>query len=111
VGYGRYSSKEAYQTLQQLYSLLGLYSNFFRPVRKVIAKERRGSNVVKRYDAALTPYQRVLAAGCLSKADREELACQFLALNPASLRRRIEMLLRKLWPMASHNIQNERRAG
>lgn len=111
VGYGRYTSKEAYQTLQQLHSLLGLYGNFFRPVRKTIAKERRGSKTVKRYDRPLTPYQRVLAAGCLAEADREELASQYLSLNPASLRRRIETTLRRLWPLASYNIQNEKRAG
>jgi hypothetical protein len=111
VGYGRYTSKEAYQTMQQLHSLLGLYSNFFRPVRKITAKERRGSKVVKRYDRPLTPYQRVLAAGCLSEADREELVSQYLALNPASLRRRIENTLRRLWSLTSHTVQNQRRAG
>ena len=111
IGYGRYTSKEAYQTMQQLHSLLGLYSNFFRPVRKVIAKERRGSKVVKRYDRPLTPYQRVLAAGCLSEEDREDLVSQYLSLNPASLRRRIENILRRLWPLASYNVQNQRRAG
>ncbi len=111
VGYGRYASKEAYQILQQLHSLLGLYTNFFRPVRKVIAKERLGSKVVKRYDRPLTPYQRVLAAGCLSDEDREGLITQYLSLNPASLQRRIETTLRRLWPLAVYNIQNERRAG
>lgn len=111
IGYGRYASKEAYHIMQQLHSLLTLYNNFFRPVRKIVGKERRGSKVVKRYDRPLTPYQRVLAAGCLSEADREELASQYLSLNPASLQRRIENTLRRLWPLASYNIQNERRVG
>jgi hypothetical protein len=111
VGYGRYTSKEAYETMQQLYSLLGLYGNFFRPVRKIIAKERQGSKVVKRYDRPLTPYQRVLAAGCLREPDREELITQYLSLNPASLRRRIENTLRRLWSLACYNVQNEQRAG
>jgi hypothetical protein len=111
VGYGRYTSKEAYETMQQLYSLLGLYGNFFRPVRKIIAKERRGSKVVKRYDRPLTPYQRVLAAGCLSEPDREELISQYLSLNPASLQRRIKNTLHRLWSLASHNLHNEQRAG
>jgi len=111
VGYGRYASKEAYEVMQQLYSLLGLYGNFFRPVRKIIAKERRGSKVVKRYDRPLTPYQRVLAAGCLREPDREELISQYLSLNPASLQRRIENTLRRLWSLASHNLHNEQRAG
>ncbi len=111
VGYDRYSSREAYETMQRLHSLLVLYSNFFRPVRKIVAKERRGSKVVKRYDQPLTPYRRVLAADCLSEDVREELASQYLSLNPASLRRRIEQILRRLWPQASNAIQNERRAG
>jgi hypothetical protein len=111
VGYGRYTSKEAYQTPRQLHSLLRLYNNFFRPVRKTIAKERRGSKIVKRYDRPLTPYQRALASDCMSEADREELVSQYLSLNPASLRRRIETTLRKLWPLAAYNLQNERRAG
>jgi hypothetical protein len=111
VGYGRYASKEAYETMQPLYSLLVLYGNFFRPVRKVVAKERRGSKVVKRYDRPLTPYERVLASGCLSEADREELTSQYLSLNPASLRRRIENTLRQLWSLASYRVQDERRVG
>jgi hypothetical protein len=111
VGYGRYTSKEAYQTMQQLHSLLGLYGNFFRPVRKIVAKERRGSKVVKRYDRPLTPYQRVLAAACLSEAGQEELISQYLSLNPASLRRRIETTLRRLWSLASCTVQDERRVG
>lgn len=111
VGYGRYTSREAHETMQQLYSLLGLYGNFFRPVRKVIAKERRGSKVVKRYGQPLTPYQRVLASGCLRDPDQEQLISQYLSLNPASLRRRIEDTLRRLWSLASYNVHNERRAG
>jgi transposase InsO family protein len=111
VGYDHYSSKEAYEVMQQLYSLLGLYGNFFRPVRKTVAKERIGSKIVKRYDRPLTPYQRVLAAGCLSDAGRKELASQYLALNPASLQRRIETTLRRLWSLASHTIQDKKRAG
>jgi hypothetical protein len=77
----------------------------------VIAKERRGSKIVKRYDPPLTPYHRVLAAGCLSEADQEELVSQHRSLNPASLRRRIETTLHRLWSLASCNVQNHRRAG
>ena len=69
VGYDRYSSRAAWTVLQRLYGLLRLQHNFFRPVRKLLSKHRVGQHgSVKRYDAAQTPYQRVLAAGVLTAA-------------------------------------------
>jgi len=100
VGYDRYSSREAFELLHQLYPLLSLQNNFFRPVRKLVAKERLGSKVVKRYDEPQTPYQRLLAAGVLSEPARVALKKRFLALNPVELQRRIDQLLRRLWESA-----------
>ena len=55
VGYGRYDTMEELVVLNELYSHLRLYVNFFQPVRKLIKKERMGSKVIKRYDEAKTP--------------------------------------------------------
>ena len=66
VGYDRYTSRAALAVLQRFYGLLRLQHDFFRPVRKLVSKQRLGSKVIKRYDAAQTPYQRVLAAGVLT---------------------------------------------
>ena len=55
VGHDRYNSKAAYAAFQQLYSLLRLQVNFLRPVRKLIAKQRQGAKLVKRYDRPMTP--------------------------------------------------------
>src|SRR5262249_54009599 len=52
VGYDRYSSGAAQQALHRLYGLLRLQHNFFRPVRKLRSKQRRGSQIRKHYDAA-----------------------------------------------------------
>jgi hypothetical protein len=100
VGYDRYSSQKAFALLHQLYPLLSAYNNFFRLVRKLVAKERLGSKVVKRYDEPRTPYQRLLAAGVLSEPDRVTLERRLLALNPAQLQRSIDRLLRLLWQSA-----------
>ena len=97
VGYDRYSSRAAFEALQQLYPLLCLQLNFFRPVRKLVGKERLGAKVVKRYDDPRTPYQRLLASGSLSDASRAQLEKRYLATNPADLQRRIDGLLRQLW--------------
>ncbi|MGQ9572601.1 MAG: ISNCY family transposase [Dehalococcoidia bacterium] len=97
VGYERYSSRAALEVLGELYPLLRLQLNFFRPVRKLVGKERVGFKVTKRYDRPQTPYQRLLAAGALNDAARAELRRQYLATNPAELQRRIDNLLRRLW--------------
>ena len=97
VGHDRYNSKLAQATLQQLYMLLRLQVNFFRPVRKLIGKHREGAKVSKKYDEPATPYQRLLASSALSETERQRLASQCEAANPAELKRRIDVLLRQLW--------------
>ncbi|HZL99896.1 MAG TPA: transposase family protein [Planctomycetota bacterium] len=100
VGYDRFTSRAAYATLHQLYRLLRLHLNFFRPVRKLLSKHRVGAKIVKRYDAAQTPYQRLLAAGPLPPAARAALEQQFLALNPATLAAQVQRTLEQLWTLA-----------
>jgi hypothetical protein len=100
VGYDRYSSRAAWAVLQRLYGLLRLQHNFFRPVRKLRSKRRVGSKVLKRYDAAQTPYQRVLAAGGLTPEQRQALAQQVHALDPIALARDIQQTLDVLWKLA-----------
>lgn len=100
VGYDRYSSRAAWAVLQRLYGLLRLQHNFFRPVRKLRSKRRVGSTVMKRYDAAQTPYQRVLAAGVLTPEQRQALAQQSHALDPIALARDIQQTLDVLWKLA-----------
>ena len=47
--------------------------NFFLPSVKLLAKQRTGAKVYKRYDKALTPHQRLLALGALEKATAARL--------------------------------------
>jgi len=100
VGYDRYSSRAALTVLQRLYGWLRLQLNFFRPVRKLVSKERVGSKIVKRYDAPATPYQRALAAGVLSRAQRHALEAQLAALDPVALADEVRQTLDVLWALA-----------
>jgi hypothetical protein len=111
VGHDRYNSKAAYAAFQQLYALVRLHVNFFRPVRKLVAKERQGAKLIKRYDQPMTPYQRLLASGALDDAARQALERQLLSLNPAELQRRTDLALRHLWSTAAHQWQHTRKAG
>src|SRR5438270_1909856 len=61
LGYERYESAAALAALQTVYQHLHLWINHWQPVLKLVAKERDGAKVRKRYDTARTPYQRVLA--------------------------------------------------
>lgn len=97
VGYDRYNSRAAYETMQRLYPLLTLQLNFFRPLSKLASKERRGARVTKRYDAPRTPYQRLLESNALDKPARARLEQRYLAINPMDLQRKIDTLLRRLW--------------
>jgi hypothetical protein len=100
VGYDRYSSHAALETLNRLYDLLRLYVNFFQPVMKLVAKTRHGAKVHKVYDMARTPYQRLLEAGVLTEAKRHELAASYHRLNPIVLLRHINENLECLWTLA-----------
>ena len=82
VGYDRYSSRAALETLNRLYELLRWYSNFFQPVMKLQYKSRHGAKVHKVYDTAKTPYHRLLASGVLSQSKATELSATYGGLNP-----------------------------
>ena len=97
MGYGRYDTEEELRVLNQLYSNLRLYVNFFQPVRKLIQKERFGSRIKKYYDIAQTPYRRVLASSCISEKIKMQLQRLYDKLNPAQLKREISRLQNELY--------------
>jgi hypothetical protein len=97
VGYDRYIGTTALRRLEALYQALRLYINFFQPVQKLVAKQRVGAKVRKRYDIARTPYQRVLECEQVSAESKRRLREKYLGLNPAALLRQIETLQADLW--------------
>ena len=90
VGYDRYESREALTALQAVYGPLRLWTNHWQPTLKLIAKERDGARIRKRYDSALTPYRRVLAAVDLDPDARLRLDAEHAASGPVTLRRRLD---------------------
>lgn len=96
VGYRRYESREALGLLEAIYADWRLMVNYFQPVRKLIAKERVGSKIRKKYDLAQTPYRRVLASPNIPAGKKAEAEEVYRGLNPVVLQRRIENHLRAL---------------
>jgi len=100
IGYDRYNSHAALDSLNRLYDVLRLYINFFQPTMKLLAKTRQGARVHKVYDTARTPYQRLLDSGVLTSAKQSELAAIYHGLNPVLLLSQLNSHLEKLWKLA-----------
>ncbi len=102
VGYDRLDNDQQYAILQSIYQDLRLYINFFQPVLKLIDKQHIGNRVVRKYDTARTPYQRVLEREEIPLANKAKLINQYLGLNPAELRRHIDERVAHLWSTLCH---------
>jgi len=100
IGYDRFSTKVAFEALEDIYTLLRLYINFFQPVSKLMRKSRHGAKVYKVYDTAQTPYQRLLRSGVLREGKRRELADMYCALNPVTLLKEIRQSVEHLSTLA-----------
>lgn len=100
IGYDRFEGIQPCHILSALYELLRLYVNFFQPSMKLISKTREGSRVLKKYDQAQTPYQRVQDADSVAEASKQELRKQYEELDPIHLLISIEKLQDQLWPFA-----------
>jgi hypothetical protein len=99
-GYLRYDTEEELAIINDLYrNELRLYKNFFQPVIKLVSKERRGSRIHRRYDVPKTPYQRLIAmeSNQVEEEMKEELKALYLCLNPAELKRKIDLKLKNLY--------------
>jgi hypothetical protein len=100
VGYDRFEGSAACQALEALYVPLRLYLNFFQPVMVLIEKKRDGAKLIKRFDEAKTPYQRVLDAPEVPEEVKTRLRALYLKLNPADLLRQIRSAQQALWKLA-----------
>jgi hypothetical protein len=97
VGYDRFAGEVAYRQLAELYRAMRLYVNFFQPSMKLVNKQREGSKVQRKYDAAQTPFQRLVGFGILSVERVQHLTQVFHALDPVRLLQQIETLQDALW--------------
>ena len=100
VGYDRYNSREALDTLNYIYNLTRLYINFFQPVMKLASKSRHGAKVHKVYDKACTPYQRLLEHDVITQEMQDKLSSTYRSLNPVKLLKQINEGLERLWKVA-----------
>jgi hypothetical protein len=109
TGYGRYDTEGERELIAAIYADLRLYVNYFLPSVKLRAKQRVGAKVTKRYDMPATPYQRLIALKALDKKTAARLEAEYLALNPAELRRRLTDNEKKLTRMCALKMDSRGR--
>jgi len=100
IGYDRFETEPEYLLLQSIYADLRLYANFFQPVLKLVSKEHVDKKLLKRYDQAATPFQRVLAAKDIPFETKARLTNLYVQLNPVQLRNMIDAKVDKLWKIS-----------
>lgn len=101
AAYRRYEGQVACNRLNTLYGHVRESVNYFHPSMKLIAKERDGGRVRRRYDRAKTPYHRVLASPDVAEVLKDELRTWYATLNPAHLKRQIMRQDRELSKLSS----------
>ena len=94
LGYDRFDCRAIVSIMNELYDVLDLYLNHFKPVRRQLSKEKVGSKYVRRYEKkARSPYARVLAHKNISDETKEKLRALHAKLNPLVLKKKIDTLL------------------
>jgi hypothetical protein len=88
------------------------YVNFLHPVRKLTEKVCRGARITRRYDAAQTPYRRLLASGILPRKAERQLTIRWAAVNLLRLKLELESAQRTLAeravrPVTAHPLRSE----
>ena len=102
IGFERFEGFEACRVLARLYEVLRLYVNFFQPSMKLVWKQRAGGKTRKKYDAAKTPCERILADQSVDEKIKEELQRQFDTLDPVRLLEEIHRLQDEFWALAKY---------
>jgi hypothetical protein len=98
VGYLRYATEEERLIISSLYrNELRLFKNFFLPVMKLINQERVVGKIHKKYDVQKTPYARLMESNVLTKEQKKKLLEIYQSLNPAELKRTIDIKLKELY--------------
>lgn len=104
LGYERLDTVAQTNLLNQLYDKMWLYYNFFQPVMRLrektyIPAENQTSRIKRRYDQALTPFDRLCATTAISPHRRLQLEGLRAQTNPRQLRQEIYAMIDELFAL------------
>ena len=110
-GWDRYDTEPALIAMNDLYeNELRLLQNIFQPSLKLKKKIRVGSKVVRKYDPAKTPLQRVLASGVYHRVRVKRLKDLRDSLDPFELSKTVDRKLDQIFKLASERIRMKNQA-
>lgn len=104
LGYVRYDSAAALDAINAVYADLRLLQNLFLPSVKLVRKERVGARVRRRYDAPMTPLDRVRACAAADARQVAALARLQAHVDPFALAARIDQALGRIYQLANHRV-------
>ena len=96
AGYHRYDTAAELELLNRIWTRQSDLTNFCYPQQKLIAKERVGAKVIKKYDTATTPHRRAIVAVTVTKTTKTALTRGYTKINPAAAQREIQALTDQL---------------
>ncbi len=96
VGYHRYETAEQVKLLNELYTAMEDYLNFFVGSQKCVEKKRIGSKYKRVYDQAKPAYFRVLEDDRIDEATKAQLRAKYATLDPRQLKVTIDRLTDRL---------------
>jgi hypothetical protein len=97
----RLDTPEQITALNVLYEQMWLYYNLFQPVLHLCEKTWVGDQVRRKWDAAKTPYERVVASGVLGAEQQTRLQQLYEQTNPRQLRQALYRQLEAIWQSAT----------
>jgi Integrase core domain len=100
VGYLRFDTPAELDLLNAIWALDQGFTNLVLTQQKLLTRTRVGAKVIKRHDAAATPYQRAIDAGVLTPARQGALTRKRNSLHPGHLQREIARLCDQLERLA-----------
>jgi len=97
LGYVRMDGKTLVPLVSEILQVACLIHNHFRPVRRMVKKERRGARWHRTYEkVAKTPYQRILDDAEVSQKIKRGLRAEHKKLNPLQLGQELDRLKTQL---------------
>ena len=87
-------------TLNKIWEIDQVYTNYLLAQQKLVSKQRHGAKVSKKYDRATTPYGRTSARPDITEACRREMTKTMAGVHPGQLYRQIQDLTSQLERMA-----------
>ena len=109
VGYFRYDTEEELGLLNQIYTYLRLYTNYFQPSMRLVSKSRNGAKVTKKYDIPKTPYRRLMESPAISRKAKRLMKDEYETLNPVQLKRKIIKLQGRLFTFNVNKMNEDRK--